>query len=90
MSKYVVHRADIENLVGDVIFTELTGHLTKSKTVSFPDRFIVVIDLESENEDEIIRYFNTETETDPFLVMGMYDVGVYATIAMFKSVGKSC
>ena len=88
MSKYIIVREKIKQLVGDEIFTELIGHLPLTQeNILFPDVFIVIIDLENQDDDGI-KYYKKETDLEPFLIMGIYNNGFYTTAAMFKSIGN--
>lgn len=84
---YPIEKSNLVKLATEAILVELQGHCeVRTLTINFPDVFLVEIDTGCD-EDDMFRYKN-EGEEEPFLIMGAYDTGVYATAAMFQSVGE--
>jgi hypothetical protein len=88
--EFLIEKKELIKYAGDThILWELTAHRSiKEQSVSFPERFKVVID-ESNPDDEFstLAYYR-ENEDVPFMVMGYSDQGYLLVCALMRLLGR--
>ncbi len=84
---YRVLTEDLIRLGGDQVILELIGHLRTSPDFEWHTSFYVQIDLDTSNDTDGLKYWNSQTDENPFMIMGYSDTGFFTTVALLRAVG---
>ncbi len=87
---YKIQTLKLTDLVGsDVVLKEAELHQQLgTKNIEWPSEFFITIDLETDNDENGLKYFKNKDDKVPFLCMGYSDTGFYTTVCMLKLIGE--